>query len=106
MSPKNCVTIFEGLLGHGFSVLIRNLFNYMRKVLVLSSMRRPREVTMHACSKLKLFIQRHADRSLASDIGSEAVAKSQLSYNRPLVDPMHARFLSMRHIGPEGGGAL
>ena len=33
----------------------------------------------HACSKLKLFIQRHADRSLASDTGSEAV-----------VDPMHA----------------
>ena len=49
----------------------------------------------HACSKLKLFIQRHADRSLASDTGSEAVAKSQLSYNRPLVDPMHARFLLM-----------
>ena len=31
MSPKNCVTIFEGLLGHGFSVLIRNLFKYLYK---------------------------------------------------------------------------
>ena len=30
MSPKNCVTIFEGLLGHGFSVLIRNLFKYLQ----------------------------------------------------------------------------
>ena len=66
MSPKNCVTIFEGLLGHGFSVLI-NLFKYLIHVTITLRYQHICKTTLRTCS----YCRQTADITMSDIWGAQ-----------------------------------